>query len=169
VPTLTQQFVDDLTKLNPGQPVRWSLVGVGDHDKEDPNKGVFIQLAPHCDIMIPSYIMTKFPSNIALRICNKGSIATKKKLVVGAEIVDSIYQGIIMIHLINTSNVNQFIEFGAKMCQAMPIVIDDTEFVTFYSDKVEQFKEYKNVISVEEFFPVPTERKDGAFGSTGTE
>jgi hypothetical protein len=55
------------------------------------------------------------------------------------------------------------------MCQAVPVLIDDSEFETFYSDKVESFKEFKNVISVDEFFPEKTERKDGAFGSTGTE
>jgi dUTPase len=169
VPNVSNDFVKDLVEKNPGQPVRWSIVGTGPTEKDaDPNEGYFIQVAPHCDILIPSYIKARFTPDICLRVSNKGSIATKKKLICGAEIVDTSYQGIIYIHLINTSSTLQFIEFGKKMCQLVPVRIDNSPFEVFYDNHFEQFKDLKNFIDPETFYTSETARGEGAFGSTGS-
>lgn len=113
-----------------------------------------IHIPPHKDIKIPSGIKSKFNNNIALVAFNKSGIATKKKLIVGAEVIDSAYQGEWHFHLINTSDEIQIIEFGQKIVQFIPIVIDTSEISI--SDKNET-----------EFFTESTSRGTGGFGSTG--
>lgn len=113
-----------------------------------------IHIPPHKDILIPSGIKSKFENNLALIANNKSGIATKKKLIIGASVIDCSYQGEWHLHLINTSNEWQVVECGQKVVQFIPIVIstDPVEIV----DK----KEY-------EFFTEKTNRGEGGFGSSG--
>lgn len=113
---------------------------------------IFIQ--PHCDVLIPSGIMSKFSSNLALVAHNKSGIATKKKLVAGATVIDASYQGEWHFHLINTSDSVQCMEFGQKIIQFIPLIISTEDVVI------------KNM-SPEEFFTETTSRGAGGFGSTG--
>lgn len=113
-----------------------------------------ITIMPHTDVLIPSGIKSKFPNNIALVAFNKSGVATKKKLIVGAEVIDSAYQGEWHLHLINTSDVPQTISFGQKIVQFIPIVIS--------TDEVEVLD-----VPEDEFFTEKTERGAGGFGSTG--
>ena len=114
-----------------------------------------ITIAPKSDILIPGGIKSKFPNNIALVAQNKSGIATKKKLITGACVIDCSYQGEWFFNLINTSDKPQTIEFGQKIIQYVPeyIYIDD---ITIHSN-----------ITEEEFFTNKTSRGSGAFGSTG--
>ena len=124
-------------------------------------KGTYIQgnkiiIQPHCDVLIPSGIKSKFPNTLALVANNKSGIATKKKLVAGAAVIDSSYQGQWHFHLINTSNEEQEIEFGQKIIQFIPYQIDASDL--FISTESE-----------EEFFKnTQSNRGSGGFGSTGT-
>ena len=113
-----------------------------------------INIAPHKDVKIPAGIKSKFPNNIALIAYNKSGIATKKKLIFGAEIIDSSYHGEIHFHLINWSDETQIIEFGQKILQFVPTVISNEELVVRHC-------------SEEEFFTVHSNRGNGGFGSTG--
>lgn len=114
----------------------------------------FIKIAPHSDVKIPAGIKSKFPNNLALIAYNKSGIATKKKLVVAAQVIDSAYQGEWHIHLINTSNEVQSVEFGQKIVQFIPEVISTDDVIV--RDMTE-----------EEFFTEKTSRGAGGFGSTG--
>lgn len=113
-----------------------------------------IYIPPHSDILIPAGIKSKFDQNLALISANKSGIATKKKLIYGAEVIDSGYQGEWHFHLINWSSESQIIEFGQKIIQFLPVVISN---------------ELHNICncSEEEFFTVKTERGEGGFGSSG--
>ena len=113
-----------------------------------------ILIPAHEDILIPTGIKSKFDKNLALNACNKSGIATKKKLIVGAQLVDSGYQGELHIHLINTSKYTQIISFGQKIVQFVPQIISTEEHIVRNS-------------SEEDFFTVKTERGAGGFGSTG--
>lgn len=116
---------------------------------------ISLRIPPHKDILIPSGIKSKFDNNLALIANNKSGIATKKKLVYGASVIDSSYQGEWHFHLINTSNEPQIIEFGQKIIQFIPhyISIDDI----IISDETE-----------EDFFKnTKSNRGDKGFGSTG--
>ena len=113
-----------------------------------------ITIYPHSDIKIPERKKSKFPNNVALVAYNKSGIATKKKLITGAEVIDCAYHGEWHIHLINTSDENQTIEFGQKIVQFIPQIIDVSDVVI--SDLPEN-----------EFFDKQTKRGTGGFGSTG--
>ena len=112
-----------------------------------------IIIEPHCSALIPSGIMSKFDNNIALVACNRSGIAAKKHLIHGAHIVDCSYQGEIFVNLINTSDEEQYLEFGQKFIQFIPFLISTDEFVI------------KNE-TPEEFYTETTNRGGGALGST---
>lgn len=113
-----------------------------------------IYIAPHKDIIIPSGIKSKFPNNLALIANNKSGIATKKKLVFGASVIDASYQGEWHLHLINTSKKVQEIECGQKIIQFIPHLIS--------ADELEVLD-----MTEEEFFTEKTSRGEGWAGSTG--
>ena len=123
---------------------------------KDNNEDVKIKLYPHEDILIPTYVYSQFPSNIALVAKNKSGVATKQKLNVGACVVDSSYQGVIHVHVTNVSSEPQFIEFGKKIVQFVPFLIDDSE------------PEITTGMTPKEFFGnTASVRGTGGFGSTG--
>lgn len=126
------------------------------NDRYDNNitiDGNVITIPAHQDILIPAGIKSKFPKNVALMANNKSGIATKKKLIYGAQLIDSSYQGEWHIHLINTSNKDQTLEFGTKCVQFVPVEIY-TEGCTVTTD-------------ADNFFTETTDRGEGGFGSTG--
>lgn len=116
-------------------------------------KGQII-IAPHQDAIIPSGIRSKFGPNIALIANNKSGIATKKKLVFGASVIDCSYQGEWHLHLINTSEFYQVLKCGEKAIQFIPHLIS-TEPVEILD------------LSPEEFYTEKTSRGEGWQGSTG--
>lgn len=116
-----------------------------------------IVIPPHEDILIPSGLKTKFPKNVAFMANNKSGIATKNKLIFGAQLIDTGYQGECHIHLINFSNKTQYLEFGKKAIQFVPVLISNDEG-----------KVYDALFtSEEEFFNKTTNRGASGFGSTG--
>ncbi len=110
-----------------------------------------IEILPHSDVNIPSGIKSKFPKNIGLLAVNKSGIATKKRLSVGACLIDASYQGEWHLHLINTSDEPQYLEFGTKCVQFMPLVLD-TSGCTVTTDE-------------NGFFTKTTSRGDKGFGN----
>ena len=118
------------------------------------NDKTFIRILPHGRVNIPSGIRSKFGPHLALIANNKSGIATKKKLVFGASVIDNSYQGEWHLHLINTSDTYQSLEFGQKAIQFIPHLIA--------TDEVEVLD-----LTPEEFYTEKTSRGDGWQGSTG--
>jgi dUTPase len=118
------------------------------------NAGV-IHVAPGKDVIIPTGIRSKFDNNLALIANNKSGIATKKKLVFGASVIDASYQGEWHAHMINTSHRYQIIECDQKIVQFIPHLISTAPI------------EVLN-LTPEEFYTVATSRGEGWAGSTGT-
>ena len=114
-----------------------------------------IYIAPHKDIIIPSGIRSKFSPHLALIANNKSGIATKKKLIFGASVIDASYQGEWHYHLINTSDEYQVVKCGTKVIQFIPHLIS-TEEVEVLDLSPEEF--YKDSVS---------SRGEGWAGSTG--
>lgn len=175
VPNKTKQFIKDLENKNPKS---LRLVNEG------------IELYPGKDILIPTYIHSRFSSKWCLRASNKSGIATKQKLRIGAEIIDSSYEGIIHVHLFNDGESVQIIKYGQKIVQFVPIKVNDSDIEIFYSEdlikvdeilteenidneeidtqKVDNQKIDSNYITFEEFYKDHnSERGDGGFGHTG--
>ncbi len=113
-----------------------------------------ITLLPAQDVLIPSAIKVRIPKGYALVANNKSGVATKKKLIHGASVIDEDYQGEIHLHLINVGSSAVVITPGDKILQ---FLLEKQEYV-----------EVKEVSSEEELYSgITTERGAGGFGSTG--
>ncbi len=119
--------------------------------------GWFIQIPAHRRANIPSGIRSRISPNVALEAQNKSGIATKHGLVYGAATVDSNYQGIIHISLVNTTEETVALPLGSKAVQFIPRFIDTSEIEICKGITLDEF--YKDF----EF----SNRGEGAFGSTG--
>lgn len=143
VPYKSKRFVNDLSAKNPNT---LRLVEEG------------IELYPGQDVLIPTYVHSKFPSEYGLRATNKSGIATKQKLRIGAELVDSSYEGIIHMHVFNDGNKVTVIKYGQKLVQFVPIHINNNQIEVYNNNDMtlEEFYEDHNSV-----------RGDGGFGHTG--
>lgn len=159
IPAFCCKFLTDLAAKNPGLVEIYGGVftkfWVKLRRKTFITCGGKIYIAPHKDIIIPSGIKSKFGPELALIANNKSGIATKKKLVFGASVIDASYQGEWHLHLINTSNKYQEIECNQKIVQFIPHMISTNEI-----EMVEATEK--------EFFTEKTSRGEGWQGSTGT-
>ena len=107
-------------------------------------------LRPGEDILIPSGIKANVPPGYMLMAANKSGVATKNKLIKGAEIVDEDYTGEIHIHVFNVGKTNDILEAGKKIIQFILVPVN-----------------YEGVELVEQLDSIDTERGSGGFGSTG--
>lgn len=142
VPTFDKKFIDDFTSKPENAEMIWNF-----STKE-------IKIKPHAQILIPSGIKVIVPKGYALVAMNKSGIATKRRLDVGACVVDSSYRGEVHINLVNTSNDTVTISEGDKIVQ-------------FVLNKISTSKPQE--IDLDEYEKKSnTNRGTGGFGSTGT-
>jgi len=108
-----------------------------------------ITIKANTDVVIPLGLRVKIPFGYDLTVNNKSGIATKKKLIKGAELIDNDYRGDIKIHLYNFSSQDVKFQRGEKIAQLVmrPVWIG----------KLKQ----------EKYIPENTQRGSGGFGSTG--
>ena len=159
IPAYCYQFVTDLITKNPGIVIPHKAISeffAKLFRKSFITPGGKIYIAPHRDIIIPSGIRSKFGPELALIANNKSGIATKKKLVFGASVIDASYQGEWHLHLINTSNKYQVLECSQKVVQFIPHLIS--------TDEIQMVD-----ATAEEFYTEKTSRGDGWQGSTGVQ
>ena len=145
VPSYSEGFVKAFKEKNPSKEI------------EEKDGKYFIRVAPHTDVNIPSGIYSSFPSNIALVGANKSGVASKQKLIYGAHVIDSSYQGIIHLHMINTSNDWQVINLDEKIVQFIPFIIDISGI---------SINEESEISKTDFYEGKQTERGDKGFGST---
>jgi dUTP pyrophosphatase len=110
---------------------------------------------PHQSVLIPSGIKARVPDGYALIAFNKSGVATKKRLQVGAQVVDSDYEGEIHIHVYNTANDSVKIGPGDKLIQFILLPVGTAML--------------EECNTLEEVFPVQSARGSGGFGSTDLE
>ena len=125
--------------------------------KTDEDGNSYIIVAPHGDANIPSGVHSYINANTGLIAVNKSGIASKKKFVTGACLVDPNYKGIIHCHVMNTSDQVQTIELGTKIVQFVPYQFDTSDIEVVSETTAEDF--YADMTF--------TNRDNGAFGSTG--
>lgn len=111
-----------------------------------------LYLEPGQGINIPSGLSVDLPHGYALDFRNKSGIATKKNLVVGAELVDEDYTGIMHLNIHNIGKTRQELSCGMKIAQAV--------FERTYYDVL-------HISNSEEPLTKKTKRGEGGFGSTG--
>ena len=111
-----------------------------------------VTLKPNEDILIDSGIKVIVPEGYALIFKEKSGVATKKKLTIGASVVDSDYRGNVHFHLFNNGNEYTNLNAGDKIIQGLVVPISLCKPLE---------------ISEEEYNSYDTERGEGGFGSTG--
>ena len=111
-----------------------------------------IELKPGEDILIDSGIKVIVPRDYALIFKEKSGVAVKKKLTLGASVIDSDYRGVVHFHLFNNGTVPQTISAGEKIVQGIVFPISLCE---------------PKEITEENYNLNCTERGEGGFGSTG--
>ena len=112
-------------------------------------------LFPGESICIPSGIKLEIPIGTAFVIQNKSGIASKKGLLVGAEICDANYAGEIHIDVHNVGQQEVELTPGMKIAQGILYPILTPEFI-----EVDDSVLYKDIL-------VASERGAGGFGHTG--
>lgn len=110
-------------------------------------------LKKQTSVLIPSGLKIEIPHGYCALMCNKSGIATKKNLIIGAEVIDEGYEGEWHIDLHNVGQNDVILNSGDKIVQVLFIPVLNFDFLEIEEEKL--FK--RNVI----------ERGSGGFGSTG--
>lgn len=116
-----------------------------------PNEFEKIEFLPNVSVKVPTGLKFNIPEGYALIFYNKSGIASKKNLVLGACVIDSDYQGEVIVNLHNIGTETQTLIGGDPISQllikkVLKMDLIETDFTELY-DK-------------------PTERGEGGFGST---
>lgn len=116
-----------------------------------PDNEIYV-IEPGKDVLINSGIKVKVPEYFVFIAFNKSGVATKRKLTVGACVIDEDYQGEIHIHLFNMSDERIVLRGGDKIVQFVLLPAD-------YHGLQEMFSE-------QDLYPETSTRGDKGFGST---
>ena len=96
------------------------------------------------------------PHGYVTEVKNRSGIAAKKQLLVGACVIDSGYEGELMINLHNTGHSSQIINPGDKIAQ-----------ILVYKVELPSFEELSNDVPLYSRTETSSNRGEGGFGSTG--
>lgn len=112
-------------------------------------------LQPGQSVQIRTGIYAKIPEGFGLFVKNKSGVATKKGLIVGAEVIDEDFQGEIEMHVINAGEKETIIRPGEKLVQMVLLPVN--------------YESVEPVATLDHLFTHATERGANGFGSTGDE
>ena len=123
----------------------------------DPKEGIErLTHPPLGKALLPTGIKVALPHGYVLEIKNRGGMASKKGLIVGAHVVDAGYEGEIFIDLHNVCQQPQEIKPGDKIAQFVVYPVIHVRLVN--RDPKELFTDQEPIVM--------SNRKDGGFGST---
>ena len=105
------------------------------------------------NILIPLGIHVNIPNGYYIEFKNKSGIAFGKGLIKGAELIDTDYQGELMLNIINIGDNTITLKSGDKIIQGVVKKKIDVS--------IKEIKDISNLYKKE------TERGSGGFGSTG--
>ncbi len=111
------------------------------------------EIFPARSCLIPSGVKVNVPEGYALIAFNKSGVAVKKKLHVGACVVDCGYQGEVHLNLTNVGESPVYIKPGDKIVQFVLLPLGDPSI-----EIVEENNLYESIST----------RGEGKFGSSGT-
>ena len=115
-----------------------------------------ITIPPGESVVLETGLKFGVPHGFMLEVKNRSSIASRRRLIVGACVIDPGYNGELYVNLINTGLHAQMIENGTKIAQVVMIPI-----IHFRAKKVMTDTLYDGPICI-------SNRGSGGFGSTGT-
>jgi len=146
IPEFTEAFEKDFKKLNE----RISeYEGVGEPTYLDPPTGT-LYLPAHSRCIVPSGIYFDIPEGWMLEGANRGSVSSIQGVIHGAHIIDSDYQGMVFMSIINTSPSTKSFATGSALLQ---VLFRETPIVDLLEVKGDLYTE-------------KTARGEGALGST---
>lgn len=149
IPNYSDQFVKDLKAKNKANRLMYQLF-----IDESGQTEMEIHIFPHEQVNIPSGIRVNIlDKNTYLEAENKSGVATKYRLVTGAKVVDTDYQGEVHLNLINTSNEVVKIRTGQKIVQFIHKEYIDTAWIEISNDEYDSIE--------------VSDRGTGGFASTG--
>ena len=111
------------------------------------------EIFPKRSCLIPSGVKVNVPEGYALIAFNKSGVAVKKKLHVGACVVDCGYQGEVHLNLTNVGESPVYIKPGDKIVRFVLLPLGDPSI-----EIVEENNLYESIST----------RGEGKFGSSGT-
>jgi len=148
----THSDVKDPTRGNP------SDAGMDVFYCPNPSEGIEgITIPPLGKALLPTGLKVSLPHGYALEIKNRGSMASKVGLIVGAHLVDAGYQGEIMIDLHNISQNPIDLKPGDKIAQFVVYPVVHVRMLEV--DPRGLFEDQEEIVI--------SNRKEGGFGSTG--
>jgi len=118
VPEMNEKFRNDFKSLK-------------QNEKADMYEHGVIKLAPKTSCLIPSGVKFEIPYSTMGLMLNKSGVASKKGLLVGAQVIDTFYSGEVHINLHNVSYDYVSIIGGEKIIQMVlvPILIPELTYV----------------------------------------
>ena len=117
-----------------------------------PNNVSPLVIPPQKSVLIPTGIRVNIEKGWAMVAFNRGGIAVKKNLMVGACVVDSDFQGEVFIHLNNVGKQEEVLVAGEKMIQFLVLPVPE---VNMYE-----------ILNVKDLYTSTSERGEGCQGST---
>ena len=139
------------------KPVRANPSDAGLDLKYNPDVGSQpVSIEPGQSMILGTGLKFGVPHGYMIQIMNRSGNAAKKKLMVGACVVDSGYDGEVFVNLHNIGKKAQIINPGDKIAQAVVIPVVPARFVETSND------------NLYEWAPITiSDRGAGALGSTG--
>ena len=115
-----------------------------------------IRIEPGCSVVLGTGLKFGIPRGYMLQIMNRSGNAAKKRLVVGACVVDSGYDGEVFVNLHNIGLETQYVEEGDKIAQAVVVPVVPVRFLETKDDNLYDW----SPITI-------SNRGAGSLGSTG--
>ena len=156
-----EKFFNGLKDSNNSKSAFWEAVIMynrvifgKDVEQLDVSNGQDVTLAirPGESVSIPSGISAEIPHGYCLTALNKSGIAVKNSLLVGAQLIDEDYTGVIHIDMHNCGKKTQYLKCGQKIIQCVLMK-------TWYDEISIACEDSGNTVK--------TARGEGGFGSTG--
>lgn len=115
-----------------------------------------IHIGSNSNKIIRTGLKFEIPHGYMLQVMNRSSVAAKQNLIVGAQVVDSGYNGELFIDLHNIGSDLKVIQPGQKIAQLVMVPV-----VPFIPMLVPETMLYSDPVTI-------SGREDGALGSTGS-
>ena len=138
------------------KPVRANPSDAGLDLRYNPEEDWPTKIDPGQSMILGTGLKFGVPHGYMIQIMNRSGNAAKRKLMVGACVVDSGYDGEVFVNLHNIGKKVQIINAGDKIAQAVVIPVVPVRFLETKND------------NLYDWHPITiSSRGDGALGSTG--
>ena len=138
------------------KPVRANPSDAGLDLRYNPEEDWPTKIDPGQSMILGTGLKFGVPHGYMIQIMNRSGNAAKRKLMVGACVVDSGYDGEVFVNLHNIGKKVQIINVGDKIAQAVVIPVVPVRFLETKNDNLYDW----SPITI-------SDRGDGALGSTG--